>query len=178
MGMFYEILSSINNPNQQGSVEQLASVVNSVQTLSQSSGIDPATMQTVLSSVGGVLRPALQQPGGLGGLGNLVGQLAGGNTAGGLSGLSNLSNLMSMVPPQLQQQIVQVVAEKTGMDANAIAPMLPGILNAVMGFLNMGASAPGATGSNPVLSAFLDGNNDGMDLGDVLNFAGRFLNPA
>jgi hypothetical protein len=172
MGLFFEMLSAINNPAQQGSVDQLRTVMNSAQQLG-GGRIDPSTLQTVLSTVGGLIRPALQQQrlGGENPLGNLVGQVAG---AGAGSGA-----LQSLLNPQLQEQLVQGIAQKTGLDASTLQTMLPGILSAVTGFLNLGAGTPGGQGTNPVLNTFLDSDKDGdVDLGDVFKFASRFLNPS
>ena len=38
MSLFFDVLSAINNPNQQGSVEQLGSVVESLQQLASRQG--------------------------------------------------------------------------------------------------------------------------------------------
>ncbi|MGL5509753.1 MAG: hypothetical protein ACRDB1_09060, partial [Microcoleaceae cyanobacterium] len=100
MGLFFEVLSAINNPNQKATIEQLGSMVGSVQQLATDKNIDASTMQTVMSTVGGFLRPALQQQKSLGGmdqLQNLIGQVAGGGGAGG-GGLGMLSSLLA---PQL-----------------------------------------------------------------------------
>jgi len=49
-----------------------------------------------------------------------------------------------------------------------------------MSLLQSGAmtqgGAPGASGGNPLLNAFLDGDHDGdTDLGDLMSMAGRFM---
>ncbi|WP_026731221.1 DUF937 domain-containing protein [Fischerella sp. PCC 9605] len=174
MGLFFDVLSAINNPNQQGSVTQLESITNSIQQLATSRGIQPSQMQTVMSVLGNVLRPALQkQQSTLGGnqLQNLIGQAIGTS--------ASASGLQSLMSPQLQQQIVQTVSQRTGLSPNAIQAALPTLTSAVMGLLNMGTTKPGVSGSNSILSTFLDSDRDGdTDLGDVLRFANRFLNPS
>lgn len=177
MGLFFEVLSAINNPNQNASVDQLSTITNTVQQLATSHGVEPSTMQSVLSGLGGALRPALQQQATGGGLGNLVGQLTGG---GGLSGAGALSSLLT---PELQQQIAQGVAQKTGMSSGVIQSLLPSLVPVVMQLLNMGSSsnAGGLAGlaSNPLLRSFLDSDRDqDVDLGDVFKFSSRFLNPS
>lgn len=169
--MFFDLLSAINNPNQNGSVAQLESITSSVQQLAQSQGIDPTQMQSVLAVAGGLLGPLLQQqqkslPGGVD-LGNLVGQIAGSGAPA--------TALQSLFPPQVQQQLIQGIAQKTGLDAGMIQGMLPTLLSTVSGLLNMGGSKEG--GANPLLNAFLTGGPN-TDLGNVLKFANRFLNPA
>lgn len=173
MGLFFEVLSAINNPDQQASVSQLASVTNSIEQLSASRGIQPAQMDSMVSVLGGVLRSTLQkQQSTLGGnqLENLVAQAAGKS--------NNLSMLQSVFTPQLQQQITQAVAQKTGISPNLVQTVLPTLIPSVMGLLNMGSTKPGVQGSNSILTAFLDSDRDNdVDLGDVLKFSGRFLNP-
>ena len=170
MGLFFEILSAINNPNQNGSIEQLSTVMNG---LKQVGGdrVDPSTMQTVLSTVGGFLGPSLKQQilGGAFPIEGILGKLTGGNLDSSL--------LSSILTPQLQEQIAQAVAQKTGMNATMIQTMLPSLLPAVLGFFKMGEGTAGSGASNSVLQAFLDSDKDGdTDLGDVFKFAGRFLN--
>jgi hypothetical protein len=171
MGLFFDVLSSINNPNQQGSIDQLSSIVN---TMNQTTGgVDAATTQTALSALTGVLRSTLKQQSttGPGGLEGMLNQF----TGGGGSGLGMLSSVLS---PQMQQQIAQTVAQKTGLSASMVQTMLPGLITAALGFLKMGSGRPGSTTSNTVLSSFLDGDRDGdVDLGDAFKFATRFLNP-
>ncbi|MDX2231871.1 MAG: DUF937 domain-containing protein [Leptolyngbyaceae cyanobacterium bins.349] len=170
MGLFFDVLSSINNPDQNGSIAQLENLTNTVQNLAKTQGVDPAQMQSVLATAGGLLGPLLQQqqsnlPGGAN-LGNLLNQITGTGAPA--------TALQSLFPPQVQQQLIQGIAQKTGVNSGAIQAMLPTLLPAVMGLLNMGGGkAAGAT--NPLLSAFMGGGND---LGEVFKFANRFLNPA
>lgn len=167
MGLFFDVLSAINNPNQNATVDQLGQLTGTVQQLAASHGVDPSTMQNVLSQLGGVLRPALQQQSGGSQLGGLVSQLAGSGAAA--------SALSSFLTPQLQQQIVSAVSSRTGVDASLIQSMLPTLIPVVLNLLHMGSSS---NGSNPLLAAFLNSNAQGGDLGDVLKFSSRFLNPA
>ena len=61
MSLFFDVLSSINNPNQGGSVEQLGQITNTVNELSKTNGLNPSAMQGIMSSLGPLLRPALQE---------------------------------------------------------------------------------------------------------------------
>ncbi|MBW4432540.1 MAG: DUF937 domain-containing protein [Pelatocladus maniniholoensis HA4357-MV3] len=172
MGLFFDILSAINNPNQQGNVAQLESITNSIQELATSRGIQPSQIQQAMSVVGNMLRPALQkQHSSLGSsqLQNLIGQAV-------ATGAST-SGQQSMLSPQLHQQIVQTVSQRTGLSPNTIQAALPTLTSAVMNLLNMGATKPGVQGSNSILSAFLDSDRH-TDLGEVLKFANRFVNPS
>ena len=165
MGLFFDVLSAINNPNQSGSVEQLSTLTNSVQQMGAGNGLNASTLQTALSTIGGLLLPVLkQQSAAPGGMLNQVADAGAGS-------------LPSFLTPQLQQQIVQAIAQKTGLNAAMLQPLLPGLISTAMGFLNMGASKPGVPGGNPLLNTFLEGDRDGSnDLGDVLKFANRFIN--
>jgi hypothetical protein len=181
MGLFFDLLSSINNPDQQGSIDQLSAATNALQQVASTQGIDANQMQSLMTALGGALGPALKQQQGLmggGTLENLVGQIASSGLASelGATGFSSTA-LGSAIPPQIQQQITQAIAQKTGINSGMIQAMLPQLLPAVMGFLNMGSPKPGAGGGNPLLSAFLDGSSGSSDLGEVMRFAGRFLNP-
>ncbi|MFQ4142644.1 DUF937 domain-containing protein [Chlorogloeopsis sp. ULAP02] len=173
MGLFFDVLSAINNPNQQGSVNQLESITNSIQQLATNRGIQPSQIQSAMSVLGNILRPTLQkQQSALGGaqLQNLINQA--------VTTSASASGQQSLLSPQLQQQIVQAVSQKTGLSPNMIQAALPSLISAVLGFLNMGATIPGIQASNPILNTFLDSDRDGdTDLGDVLRFANRFINP-
>jgi Bacterial protein of unknown function (DUF937) len=175
MSMFFDLLSAINNPSQQASVGQLEALTGQISQLANGSGIKPEQIQGVMSVLGQTLQPALKQQSGLGSglLENLMGQVV--NSGGGSSALQ------SLLPDQVQQQIIQTVAQKVGLNPQMISGVLPSLIPIVMGFFNMGSSTPGAAGAggNPMLKAFLDSDQDGdMDLGDMLKMANRFLQPA
>ncbi len=185
MGLFFDVLSAVNNPNQQASIEGLSSMTNAVQQLAGKNGLDAAATQSLMSAVGGALGPILQQQataaGGTSQLAGMISQFAGTTPLGGMMGQAaggnSMAALQSIIPAEMQQQLINSISQKTGMNAGMIQSMLPSVLPIVMNFFNMGASAPGGNGGNPLLSAFLDSNQDGnTDLGDVMKFAGRFLN--
>lgn len=173
MGLFFDVLSAINNPNQQASVPQLESITHSIQQMASTQGLDVTKTQSVLSALGSVLRPTLAQQQGVMGsnqLEDLLGRVGAG---------TNPAAMSSLFPPQIQQQLIQGVAQKTGISPNVLQSMLPTLIPAVLGLLGMGANKPGTSGGNPLLNAFLDGDRDGnTNLGDVFKFASRFLNPA
>lgn len=173
MSLFFDMLSAINDPNTKGSVSQLESVMAPLQQMSQTTGIQPSQMQGVMSALGSVLRPALQQKQSTLGMGQMESML--GQMLGSGSGESILSSFLT---PQSQQQIAQVVAQKTGLSPNMIQAALPTLIPSVLGMLGMGAAKPGTSGSNSVLDSFLNNKNDSdVDLGSVMKYAGRFLNP-
>lgn len=172
MSVFFEMLSAINNPSQRGSVDQLRVVMNTVQQLGASQDVNLATMQTAMSALSSFIRPALQQQSqtiGFQELNHLVNQFAGASM--------NTGALQGLLTPQLQQQLLQGIAQKTGLPADTLQTLLPGLVSSAMALLSMGASKPGVPGSNSVLNAFLNSDRkQDTDLGDVLKFANRFLN--
>lgn len=163
MGLIFDVLSAINNPNTEGNVDQLAQVMNTVKQIAGENGVSDSTLQSVLSGLGGMLRPALKQQG-IGtspsGLDNLLG--------GGLS---------SLLTGSMTQQMVKGIAAKTGLNEGMLQGVIPVLVPAVLGLFKMGKTKPGVVGGNPLLNAFLDGDKDGdVDLGDAFKFASRFLN--
>jgi hypothetical protein len=175
MSLFFDVLSSINNPNQGGSVQQLSQLTNTVNDLSKTNGLNPSAMQGIMSSLGPLLRPALQeqmQGGGNNALENMMGQVTGGGNVG-------LGGMESMLAGPLQSQIVSGIAAKTGLDSNMLQGIVPKLLPVVMGLLNMGKPTGSMGGGNPLLKSFLDADGDGdTGLGDVFKFANRFTNPS
>ncbi|MEY3827811.1 MAG: hypothetical protein RLZZ148_2632 [Cyanobacteriota bacterium] len=51
MGLVFDILSSINNPQQQGSVDQLSTLLGGVSKLAATQGLDANGTQSLLSNV-------------------------------------------------------------------------------------------------------------------------------
>lgn len=175
MSLFFDLLSAINNPNQQANVSQLTSVMSSVQALTNNHNIPSSQLENVMSVAGNLIRPVMQQQQGAigeGRLQNLLGQAA---NAG-----ANGTILQSLISPQIMQQMGDTIAQRTGVSSSIIQSAMPSIISTVMGLLNMGAAKSSAWGgANPLLTTFLDQDRDGdTDLGDVMKFAKRFLNPA
>jgi hypothetical protein len=171
MGLFFDLLSAINNPSQQATVSQLETITNSIDRVTSAQGFDASKTQSLLSALGSVLRPTLAQQQDK--LGNR--QLEDLLTRAGTN--TNAAALQSIFPPQLQQQIIQGVSQKTGVSPNILQGILPALIPSVLGLLNMGANKSGAISGNPLLNSFLDGDRSGSaDLGDVFKFANRFLN--
>lgn len=173
MSLFFDVLSSINNPNQQGSIDQLSSVMTSVQQLAGSQGMNTDQMAGILNALGNALQPTLKEQAAAMGTSQLEGML------GKLSGAGGTAALAAAIPPQMQQQLIEAVAQKSGLNASLIQTMLPKLLPVVIGLLGMGAAKPGTvSGGNPLLKTFLDaGAPNSTDLGTVVKFAERFLNP-
>jgi hypothetical protein len=85
--------------------------------------------------------------------------------------------LQGLIPPRLQEQMIQGIAQQTGMNPTMVQAALPSLIPVVMNILNMGSSTTGQAGGNSILQAFLAGDRTGnIDLGEMLQFANRFLN--
>jgi Bacterial protein of unknown function (DUF937) len=172
MGLFDQILGAVANPNQQGNIDQLGSIINTVQQLAGNTGADSNAMQSVLSLVGGQVRTALQEKRETEGpeaVQSLVNQFAGDSP--------NPQAVNSLFSPAMLQQVVQLVSSHTGFDAGTIQQMLPSLVPMVLGVLNSGASAQNPqSGSNPVLNSFLDADGDGdTDIADAMRMASKFM---
>ncbi|MEH2145717.1 DUF937 domain-containing protein [Nostoc sp.] len=172
MGLFDQILGAVANPNQQGSLGQLGGIINTVQQLSDRTGTDPSTIQSVLSIVGGQVRSALQDKQATDGneaTQTLVNQYAGTSP--------NSQAVDSLFSPQIQQQVAEVAAQRTGLDAGIVQQLLPLAVPLVLKFLQSGANAQNPqTGGNPVLNSFLDADGDGdVDIADAIQMASRYM---
>jgi hypothetical protein len=173
MSLFDAITSAIANPNQQGSTDQLSNILNTVSAIAGSQS-GTTNSPALMSAVGSVVQSALQNHQaqvGSTGVENLVNQYAGTS--------ANTGAVQAIFGGQ-EQQAVQAIAQRTGMDANQISAMLPMVLPLVLNLLQSGAHTNAQTGSNaggnPVLNTFLDGDHDGdVDLGDLVAKAGSFL---
>ncbi len=173
MSLFNSILGAIANPNAVGNADQLGAIFDTVQQLAGSQGGDASANSAVMSAVGSVVRSALQEKQATGGadmVQGLIGQFAGTSP--------NPAAVSALFGQGQQEQVAQMVAQRTGMDVSQIMAILPMAVPLVLNLLHTGSSAsgqPGAAG-NPVLNAFLDGDGDGdVDLGDLMKQASRFL---
>lgn len=177
MGLFDQILGAVNNPNQQASPDQLGTILNTVQQLSNRQGLNTSATQTALSVVGSYVRSALQQQRATRGPGQaeaIVNQFGGTNP--------NPSALETLFTPNQQQQVAQDVSQRTGISTNQVLALLPILVPIVLNLLKQGSQqsnspAAAGAGNNTVLNGFLDADGDGdVDVGDAMSLAGRFLN--
>ncbi|OUL28815.1 DUF937 domain-containing protein [Nostoc sp. 106C] len=171
MGLFDQILGAVANPNQQGSLGQLGSIISTVDQLSNRTGVDPSTIQSVLSVVGSQVRSSLQQKQATQGneeVQSIVNQFA---------GTSPNSQAVDSVFGGGIQQVAEVVAQRTGLDTGMIQQLLPFVVPVVLNFLQSGANAQNPqSGGNPVLNSFLDADNDGdVDISDAIQLASRHI---
>ncbi|MEA5554794.1 DUF937 domain-containing protein [Anabaena cylindrica UHCC 0172] len=163
MGLFDQILGSVTNSNQQGGLGQLIKIANTVQQVSNTTGTDTSTIQSILTVVGKQVHSSLQEKQATEGteaVQNLVNQFA------GTSPDSQAVN--TLFSPAIQQQIAEIAAQRTGLDAGMIQQLLPTLVPLVLSFLQ--------SGGNPLLNKFLDADGDGdVDIADAMKLASRFL---
>jgi hypothetical protein len=163
MGLFFELLNSINDPKQSGNIDQLSGLLTAATHVAQQNNLDPSMMQTVLSAMSGPMRSTLQ---------------SGGNPMDILSSVmsGNPSAIGNLFTPQLQQQMIQTVSQKTGISSSVLQMAIPLLIPVVLNVFKMGGGSSGKLDTNSLLSTFLQG--DRADLGQVMKYADRFLNPA
>lgn len=171
MGLFDQILGAIEDPNQQASSGQIASMLSTVQQVSDSYGTDPSTTQSALSIVGNHVRSALQEKRNTEGPEQaqaLVNQFSG--------TYPNPQAVHSLFSPNQLQGVVAAVAQRTGLNAGIVQQMLPILVPIVMNLLQTGTHAQNPQGGNSVLNVFLDADRDGdVDVADAMQMAGRYL---
>lgn len=171
MGLFDAVMSAVGNPSQQGSPSQLGAILSTVQQLSSNHGTDPGTTQTLVSVVGGYVQSALQQQQATAGTEQAQATV---NQYGGTS--ANAQAVEAVLGPVMQQQVVQDLVQRTGLDPQTVEAMLPTLVPLALNFLQSGADTQNPQAGNPVLNAFLDGDHDGdIDLGDAMSVASKFL---
>ena len=173
MGLFDQILSAIDNPNQQASPNQLGNILGAVEQLSGSQGVNTGTTQLAMSVLGGYVRSALQDVRSQSGdaqAQQIVNQFSGTNP--------NPQAVQSLFGAGQLTQIVTDIAHRTGLNNATVQAMIPVLVPLVLNLLKTGSNAQNpAQGGNPVLNTFLDADRDGdVDITDAMSMAGRFLN--
>ncbi|SRR5579883_584650 len=127
MGLFDQILGAIENSNQQGGIGQLGNIVSTVEQLSNAAGTDPSTIQSALGIVGNYVHSALQEKQAT------EGDEAAQAAVNQFSGTSpNPQAVDSLLSPFIQQEIAQVVQERTGLDASLVQQFLPTLVPLVL----------------------------------------------
>lgn len=172
MSLFNQILSAIDNPEQEASTNQLGGILDTVQQLSdRSSGQSPA-IESAMSIVGNYTRSALREQRsqrGEGQVQQLINNFAGnGANAMAVNALFNSSQVRSMISQ---------ISSRTGLDARTIQAMLPILVPLVLNMLKTGRKTSNSSmGGNSVLNSFLDSDGDGdVDVADAMRMASRYL---
>lgn len=173
MGLFDQILSAIDNPNQQASPNQLGAILGAVEQLSGNQGVDAGTTQLAMSVLGSYVRSALQDVRSESGdaqAQQVVNQFSGTNP--------NPQAVESLFGSSQLAQIVQDIAERTGLNNATVQAMIPVLVPIVLNLLQTGSNTQNPNqGGNSVLNAFLDADGDGdVDITDTISLASRFLN--
>ncbi|NJM24100.1 MAG: DUF937 domain-containing protein [Richelia sp. RM2_1_2] len=172
MGLFDEVLSAINSPDRQGSMDQIGSILNTVQQLSGNAGTDSSTMESAMGIVGNFVRSSLQEKR------VAQGEQQAQSIVNQFSGTSPNSQAVNAIfSSGMQQQVAQAIAQRTGLDVNMALQMLPMLVPLVLQFLQSGASSQNPqSGENSVLHSFLDADGDGnVDISDAIQLASRFM---
>ena len=168
MSLFNQILSAINNPQQEATNSQLGGILNTVQQLVGNYQSNSTAVQSAVSIVGNYTRSALQKKRESEeeqGVETIINQFAGTQ--------ANQQIVQALFTTPQIQQIVREIEAKTGMGSSQVQAMLPMLVPIVLNFLKTGTNT---NGSNPVLNSFLDADNDGdVDLADVMQMTNRYL---
>lgn len=168
MSLFNQILGAMDNPNLQANPNQISSILNTVQQMSNTAGTNPTMVESALSIVGNHVRSSLANAGPQQAQ-TIVNQY-GGTTP-------NPQAVNALFAPNQIMAIVQAITQGTGLNANLVQQMLPLLVPLVLNLLKTGnPNQNTGQASNPVLNAFLDTNGDGtIDAGDFMQLAGRFM---
>ena len=172
MGLFDQVINALDNSNQEASSGQMATILSTVQQVSDTYGTDPSTVQSVLSIVGNYVRGALQQKRSTNGIEEaqaVVNQYSG--------AYPNPQAVHTLFSPNQEQQIAQDAAQRTGLNVGTIQEMLPIVIPLVLNLLQTGTRVQNPQGGmNPVLNTFLDADRDGdVDIADAMQMASRYL---
>ncbi|MGF1587724.1 MAG: hypothetical protein ACFCU7_00500 [Pleurocapsa sp.] len=171
MSIFEQILSAINNPEQEASTNQLGSIFNTVQQLSGNYQANPSAIQLAMSIAGNYTKSALQQQrrqGGTAQVNQLIERFGG--TQANPQVLATLFG-----SSQLQEMILQI-SRRTGLNSQTVQGMLPILIPLVLNLLKTGNNKKNLQGTNPVVNSFLDSDGDGdVDLNDIMNMASRHI---
>lgn len=171
MGLFDQVMGAIADPKRQASAKQMTDILGAAKQIGQQNNANSDTMQQAMSVIGGFVRSSLKEKRQTEGAGAAQALLEEGaaNGAAVIPKLFNNSQLTEMI---------SAVTQRTSLNTNQVQGILPMVLPLVMRFLSSGNAKGGAaaTDSNPILTAFLDGDGDGdVDMGDMLGMAGRFM---
>ncbi len=171
MGLFDQVMKAVADPSRKASASQLTDILGAAKQVGQQNNADSDTMQQAMSVIGSFVRSSLQekrQTQGDGAAQALIEQGA----ANGAAVIPQLFNSAQLT------EMISAVTQKTSLNTNQVQGILPMVLPLVMRFLSTGDQKQGApaTGNNPILTAFLDGDGDGdVDMGDMMGMAGKFM---
>ena len=171
MGLFFDVLSSINHPYMQGDVTQLNDVMTAARRLGRRNGLNPAQTEQIMSALSVPLRDTLRKQ--QFSMEDMFARFSGEYFDPKDREHSTDRAIHALFPHDMLETMVTQVAQKTGLRSSQMQALVPMLLPVVMRLLNMGQSRPGAQGPNELLDHFL--GDDGTDLGDVFRMSHRFL---
>ena len=171
MGLFDQVMKAVADPSRQANIGQLTQILGSAKQVAKENNADADTMQQAMTVIGGFVRSSLKEKRQTEGPAAAQALLEEGaaNGAAVIPKLFNSSQLTEMV---------SAVTQQTNLNSNQVQGILPMALPLVMKFLSSGNAKGGApaTDTNPILTAFLDGDGDGdVDMGDMLGMASKFM---
>ncbi|MGD1896370.1 MAG: DUF937 domain-containing protein [Phormidesmis sp.] len=171
MGLFDQVMKAVADPSRQASASQLTQILGSAKQVAKENNADADTMQQAMSVIGGFVRSSLKEK-----------RQAQGNDAAQALIEEGSANGAAVIPKLFSSgqltEMISAVTDKTSLNTNQVQGILPMVLPLVMKFLSSGNAKGGvpATDTNPILTAFLDGDGDGdVDMGDMLGMAGKFM---
>ncbi|MBD2483677.1 DUF937 domain-containing protein [Planktothrix sp. FACHB-1365] len=172
MGLFDQIVTALNDPNQAGNSTQMGNILNTAQQLGNQLGISPQTSQMVMSMVGSSVRSSLQEKR------TQLGSEATQNIVNEFGGTTPSTQAVQMLfSPTQQEQLIQTISQHTGVSSQTLQSLLPIVVPLVLNLLKTGTNQQQPQGgSNPVLNSFLDADGDGdVDVADAMRLAGQYF---
>ena len=179
MSIFDSILSAIDNPQQQGSTNDIANIVGNVQRISQDYNVSSDTIADAVSVVGKYVKGSLQQKREQGGeqqVNQVVDQLSKTSTDVNPDNLQANPNINLLFDNPVALQMINQVCSRTGLPEPIVRSILPSLVNFVVRFIKTGNFQDNSLVTNPIAKMFLDSDKDGdVDLGDAIRLASRYL---
>jgi hypothetical protein len=171
MGLLDQMMGAVSGlTGQDNEPNGIGALLSQVQNIPGAEKLDPGMIQSVLNIATGQVQGALKEKVNTDGLESVQGLVGQAITQGSQGG-----NILGMLLNGAQQQnMVQAVAQKTGLENNMIQGLLPMLMPMIMNMMQ-GSGNHAAAGQN-MLTSFLDTNHDGKtDLMDMLSMAGQFM---
>jgi hypothetical protein len=177
MSLFFEILSSINHPEQRGDIEQLTAVTAQAEQLAVQHNLDASTLQALVTGLGRSMQSALKtmpqlEPHGMGQIAQMSQMSRWIPDQNSLDSSHQAASTQAVWTTDRQKILAREIAQQTGVTVSLVESMLPSLLSLILGLLNMGTIKSMARVTNPLLNRFRD---DQGSLGDVLRMSDRFL---
>jgi len=162
MGLFDQIASAFTGSDASGELGKLQAVAGVVEQLQDATGSDSSTAHNILSLVGTQVLSSLQDKqstDGEGAVQNLVEQF---------SGTEHDPDAVDAVfTPEVQQEVAEFVADRTGLDANLIQSILPKVVPVILGVFHIGGA--------PLLTSLIEAGSGNVDFASFAKLAASYL---